>query len=481
VYSPSTLELEYEIQGDVKIDRFIDAWGRSTGYSLSFSGEQPIASVSYSYDVNNHFESVDSDQFMVANHCTYAYLPGTDLVQSMTKDSGLSWGRYYEDKRDLIYAVSNRFNDTLISFSEFVNDPIGRQIGGSNYTVNRGPTKPNYFGYNIFSEITNAVTGVGTVGYSYDPIGNRNWEVKGAEATEYLANGINQYTNIVDRIATAPTYDLDGNILRDRQFAYRWDAENRLVGLSNLVSSESSEYHYDSRSRRISKTVVDPSSSTLQSVYFVYDGWNLVCELKCCPNTVFTNLYVWGLDVSGSLQGAGGVGGLLSATVSNETYNPAYVNKFNVSEMVRSDGTVVAHYEYDPFGNTTLVDGNMSAVFPFRYSTKYTDPESGFPYYGYRYLSPSLSRWLNRDPVDEQGGVMVYGFVKNNPVNLVDKYGLYAVEKAYFNDLPQATGFTQAILQPNKELELNFDKNSCTCSVKQPEEFKLYLDKGVSI
>ncbi len=57
------------------------------------------------------------------------------------------------------------------------------------------------------------------------------------------------------------------------------------------------------------------------------------------------------------------------------------------------------------------------------FSTKYTDDETGLVYYGYRYYSPELGRWLNRDPIEEEGGLNLYGFVGNDPVNAYDLLG----------------------------------------------------------
>ena len=49
--------------------------------------------------------------------------------------------------------------------------------------------------------------------------------------------------------------------------------------------------------------------------------------------------------------------------------------------------------------------------------------------YGYRYYSPEMGRWINRDPIGERGGYNVYAFVENQPVNKVDKLGLEAVNE----------------------------------------------------
>ncbi|MFN0138232.1 MAG: RHS repeat-associated core domain-containing protein [Phycisphaerae bacterium] len=89
-----------------------------------------------------------------------------------------------------------------------------------------------------------------------------------------------------------------------------------------------------------------------------------------------------------------------------------------------SYGTVAASYAYDAFGNITSKTGDYADANPFRFSTKYFDAEIGLSYYGYRYYSARLGRWLSRDPIGEAGGVNLYGFVSNAAVNFFDALGL---------------------------------------------------------
>ena len=85
---------------------------------------------------------------------------------------------------------------------------------------------------------------------------------------------------------------------------------------------------------------------------------------------------------------------------------------------------VVIH-SYDAFGNLLATDNSqLATLLSFRFSTKYLDPETGFYYYGYRYYDPDLGRWLTRDPLEEQGGLNLYGFCGNDAVNRWDKLGL---------------------------------------------------------
>ena len=77
------------------------------------------------------------------------------------------------------------------------------------------------------------------------------------------------------------------------------------------------------------------------------------------------------------------------------------------------DAVTVAQHTYDAFGKTISQSGQLAHMFRFRFSTKYHDAETGLYYYGYRFYSPSLMRWLNRDPIEEEGGLNLYGFCGN--------------------------------------------------------------------
>ena len=160
----------------------------------------------------------------------------------------------------------------------------------------------------------------------------------------------------------------------------------------------------------------------------MYDGWNLIQETTTTDSGESTEYYVWGLDLSGSLQGAGGIGGLLMRQMDSGEFLYLYDANGNVGQLVdASTGSLAAQYEYDPFGNTIVANGSEAGSNPFRFSTKYFDEETGLSYYGYRYYSPELGRWINRDPIKEDGGLNLYGFVGNGPINKFDLLGLATV------------------------------------------------------
>jgi RHS repeat-associated protein len=106
-------------------------------------------------------------------------------------------------------------------------------------------------------------------------------------------------------------------------------------------------------------------------------------------------------------------------------YYYLYDGKGNVTALTDSSGTVVATYSYDPFGVLMEKTGTLDQ--PFRFSTKRYDEDTGLSYYGFRFYSASLGRWITRDPLGEAGGINLYGFVGNNAINGIDPLGLQGI------------------------------------------------------
>jgi RHS repeat-associated protein len=242
-------------------------------------------------------------------------------------------------------------------------------------------------------------------------------------------------------------YDLDGNLTSDGLVDYTWDAENRLVRMETSLAARGAgfphrelTFRYDYLGRRVQKRVVDVTQSQeLSCRRFLYDGWNLIAEYAAPGGTTCGTLlrsYTWGLDIVNTLSSAGGVGALLQIAdhPTGKTFLPTYDGNGNVVALVNAtSGAVAAAYEYSPFGEplrAQTVDP-VVADNPFRFSTKYTDGETGLVYYGHRYYDPRNGRFINRDPIEETGGLNLYGFCGNDGVNRWDYLGMAEGGQAY--------------------------------------------------
>jgi RHS repeat-associated protein len=335
---------------------------------------------------------------------TYSYIPNSDLLYQLSTTSGLATTYAYEADRNLKTQVKNEFNAQLISQYDYNYNNLAlrdhMQTSGSAFTGT--PIEPT------------------------------------PETSTYTTNSLNQYTQITkdngQQTIDTLTYDDDGNLASiasgSSNKLYKYNAENRLIAVepsTPINGDKKVEFVYDYMGRRIQKkvyTYVSDLWSLSSDTLFFYDGWNLILEMDGTGSV--HKSYVYGLDLSQSVDGAGGVGGLISVVDTGEVYHFIYDSNGNVGQLVDADsGSIVAQYEYNPFGILLNSYGAMKKdVNPFRFSTKYYDMETGLYYYGYRYYSTNLGRWISRDPIEEEGGLNLYAFVLNDPLNYFDLLGL---------------------------------------------------------
>ena len=412
------------------LNRSRDSLNRDTGYQLT-DGTTRENQAAYGYSITDgRLAAVSGGDFQPpspANTFTYAYLPGSNLIEKVTGPSH-DVTNAYEPNRDVLASKRNKLALTVISKYDYTVNAIGQRTG-VNTSGTAFPAIPTWlWSYDNLGQVTSADSSVDTSdrAFEYDAIGNRK---KSADSLtlptsdNYTSNALNQYSAVE---SVSPSYDFDGNatayplpVAPTTNSTLVWDAENRQI--SSTVGSTTTSYLYDAQSRRIAKTT--GGTSTL----YVYDAWNCIAEYA---GTTLSKTRLWGTDLSGTLQGAGGVGGLLSESslitstpITFNTFFPTYDGNGNISEYLGSTGSAAAHFEYDPFGNT-VVNTDASNQFAYRFSTKPLDFATGLYYYGYRYYDPVTGRWPSRDPIAEAGGINLYGFTGNNGVNETDFLGL---------------------------------------------------------
>ena len=362
--------------------RTVDGQGRLASFGLD--GGYTAQTVSYRED--GRIGSISNADVVV----DYAYSDdGYDIGYTLSVAGGAVFTRTLTrdpHRRELVLNIANSAGGNFAYAYDAISRPVTRN--------------DDAFGYNARSEVTSATIGGISSVYGYDEIGN---------STNWTANCLNQYRHCV--------YDADGNMTACGPWSYTYDSANRLATVSSngvlLVTN-----NYDARSRRVRKVTSDATTT------FFYDDWNLVEEHIAYTNgTTSTIHYYWGKDLSGTLQGAGGVGGLLYLTVDGAVYIPCYDNNGNIMRYLDANGITVAAYAYDAFGRTISQSGTLADIFRHRFSTKYFDGETGLYDFGYRFYLPELCHWLTRDMLYENGGLNLYCFVENNPLTSVDRLG----------------------------------------------------------
>ncbi|MES2995703.1 MAG: RHS repeat-associated core domain-containing protein [Verrucomicrobiota bacterium] len=429
------------IDNTVSLNTYVyDAGHQLTSETHKLASETTGKTVAYTYDPDGNRASTTYPSGQVVelawtprNQLAAVTADGPPPLASYTYDlagrntaiaheNGVSEVKSY-DNADRLLSNQHLKNGSPLSGHSYSLDTTGRRTGE---TFADGSTPARSYGYDPTDQVTSADYGnAQTDAYDYDSMGNRESVTfsrsVGVPPTSgtvtYTTNSANQYTAISNQ-PPPPTYDANGNLLTQNGVTYTWDSENRLLSLSDGTTTVT--HTYDALHRRVTKTA---NGTTTR---FVYDGWNVIEEFS---GTTLAKSLTWGADLSGSLQAAGGVGGLLltlnhSALITSHFH---YDGNGNITQLTDAAGTTTASYRYDAFGNTLAATGSAASENNYRFSTKPVDEEiaaSPLHYYGYRYYIAPLGRWLNRDPIEEQGGINLYGFVRNDGIGKWDNLGL---------------------------------------------------------
>ncbi len=255
-----------------------------------------------------------------------------------------------------------------------------------------------------------------------------------ASTNQPWANGNNTYTAIGQdsygrtssnsvtvnlQVTNGYAYDLNGNLLSDTNRNFAYDDENQLIAVWS-ANSWSNSFVYDGKfRRRVEKDYAWESGAWVQTneTHFIYDGDVVIQERDANNNPQVT------YTRSGSM--------LLARTDCGQEIPGSPTTAFyhldanaNVIMLIYVNQIVAAKYQYGPFGETLSLSGPLANVNVYRFASKEWLGNAGLYYFVRRYYDPSLQRFLNRDPIAEQGGINLYAYVANNPINIYDDLGL---------------------------------------------------------
>ena len=364
----------------------------------------------------------------------------------------------YDPVARLLTTLLKTSGGTTLDAAEY-----GYNVGNQRTTFTNAAGTYVSYTYDNISQLTVAASSTSSEnrGYLYDAAWNLGTRTNNGATNAFTVNGLNELT--VEGTVTNH-YDAFGNVtnrttgaLSTTNFVY--DGENRLVtaaGPTNGGPRQKTTFVYDGLGRLreqlqwtngSSSGPVPPPSSGWKltgGTYYVYDGKRVIQERN--TNNTPTVSYTRGNDLSGTMEGAGGIGGLLarsdsyaSGSFTNHDYYHADGNG-NITYLETSSQTLAASYRYDPFGNLTSSSGTLASANTYRFSSKEYIPSVGIYYYLYRFYDPGAQRWLNRDPIEERGGINLYTFVVNQPIGFMDRWGLKECAEGWGGIEPTSPG-----------------------------------------
>ena len=401
-----------------------DAYGRSSGYALK-QGTTVLQEVSQGYEANGRLASAGIMHGGEEQTFAYSYLAGSSLLFSLAMPNGIVRELAYEEHRDLATAINYHLGETVPVSRTQSYDALGRPV---TRTRQRGTeaARNDSFSYNGRNELTAATLGTAPYGYSYDNIGNRKTAQELAEELAYTANELNQYTSIANSTPNSPLstleapfvphYDASGNQTLIKTSTGIWtaayNAANRAVGFTSQDGATVVECGYDYQGRRYMKKVTVNGTVTSHERY-LYRGYLQIAALDMLNSRNVLRTLLWDpLEPVATRP--------LALVRDNALYCYGIDFNKNVTEVFDAQGTIAAAYDYSPYGTVT---GTGSLVQPVQWSSEMNDAELSLVYYNYRYYNPVDGRWINRDPIAEEGGWNLYGFVGNTCINRYDYLG----------------------------------------------------------
>lgn len=298
------------------------------------------------------------------------------------------------------YVTEDRSGSQLHEYS-YSYDDNGNIISISD-TANLSTLTYSYDGLN---RLTSVSDGTNVTNYVYDVDGNLTSVLQNNVAVHsYSYNNSNWGDQLTTFDNKAITYDQVGNPLSYNGKSFTWQRGTQLAGITG--GADSISYTYDAQDRRVQKTV-----NGVTTTYLYAEGMLM-------RQTTGNNTLDFAYDTDS-----------LIGFKYNDTPYFYEKNLFgDVVAVLDEDGTVVASYSYDAYGNVLSATGTMAAVNPIRYRGYYQDAETGWYYLKSRYYNPEWGRFVNADSQfmtgeDAINGANMYAYCCNNPLRFIDETG----------------------------------------------------------
>jgi len=300
----------------------------------------------------------------------------------------------YEVSGRLKQLVNTRADGDVISSFAYTHDRVGNRLS---MTTLQGTH--NYSYDETYQLISATHPDQPAEVYYYDPVGNR---LISADYSNWTYDNCNR---LLSYGAVTFTYDPSGNTTgkKDTQgtTTYTYDYENRMISATTPLHTAA--YIYDPSGTRLGKTVDGAVT------YYLYDNKDVIGEYDSSWTLISRYHHGQGIDEPIAMVRGG------------KTYYHTFDGLGSVAELTTVAGEVFEAYIYDSYGHVISVTENTNR---YTYNSREYDVEIALYFYRARYYDPDVGRLLVQDPFMFSDRTNRYRYVRNNPLNLKDPYGL---------------------------------------------------------